>query len=1298
MVLHLTLAAAPGIPTPAAAWIADHSDAVCGLEAGCSAAPLAGWLRGRLVGVAFTVAGHSLASLTAGESPLVDGAVVVCAPEDASFPCREASRLPSLGLAVTAGPDAGRLFGLQRGTFTLGRHACALTIADPSLSRLHATLEVSDRAVLLRDAGSANGIVCGGKRAGQVVLAAGSDVWIGNSQLRLIVGSEPGEPFQPDADLAVPVPVAEKRPEPRTTMTLLLAGLPLIAGLALALLTGMWFFLVFSAMSLLAAAVPYAAGRRERRRYRAAVAAAAIADARRRRLAAPDAAALTVSLLRRSSPLAGSPTVDPPVRQPSPEHVWMRLGTASLPAHVGSAEAPVAEPPPLENVPLCVDLLAEHLLRFSGSASGLDGMLRSVLLQVAARAGGSALQVVCYALPEPVRSSARFLPGVELAERPAQLAELLSAGSGSAVLLVAGRHAEAARVLAGCGAPAAELWFGAPAGPGNRIEVSGAKGRLNRDGGNVRFSADLSSVLVLDRFARLAAAVFGKSPEPSGSMPAGCRLQAMLRPQPLAQRWSQGDHGPGLTAVLGAGAAGPLALDLAVHGPHVLVAGTTGSGKSELLRSLVLSLALTRSPGTVNFLLVDFKGGAGLGPLARLPHCAGLLTDLTLEAVNRALAWLQAEVRRRETLLAGLGLSDIAACRPGTLPRLVVVVDEFRMLGEDAPQALPELMRVATVGRALGIHLVLATQRPQGAVSSDIRANVTAMVALRTQNSAESRDLLDSPAAADIPVTARGRAYLRVGTGDAVLFQSASSSLPLAGPAPVFRTVDEWLRAEDGPATDHMEGTEQLEQLVTEAAGVADGLGLAGARQLLPALPAGLAVSDLAGDPHSLHTGESITIGLLDLPSRQRQETLRWRPERDGHLAVLGVEGGGHREFLRTLAAQVLGSPSERHCYVLDGDGSLGPASRAERTGAYVGPQDFERAARILRRLANEVASRLGRLATAPNPAGPAAGIPLVLLISGWGRWLGGFRSGRLGWAEDCVQDIARDGQATGVVLAVTGERELASSRFLPLLANRLHLPAGAGPETLMGWPRLPPMEPVPGRALVQGRIGSEGGVCQLVTDSVGTAPPAGTRTRPFRIEALPLTVPASALPRVWHGNPVIGVEGDELEPSTLPLPAGEVYVVLGPEGSGKTNLLAVLRQALDGLRPCSAPPDGVNVDGFWASHAPVARGTVLLVDDAAGLSARAQDAVAALVAAGASAVLAACAGPLLLPQVPLALQARAGGRGMVLSPRAGADADFFGVRLDDGWRPPGRAYRIGSGNAVPLQVAVATERAERHL
>ena len=130
--------------------------------------------------------------------------------------------------------------------------------------------------------------------------------------------------------------------------------------------------------------------------------------------------------------------------------------------------------------------------------------------------------------------------------------------------------------------------------------------------------------------------------------------------------------------------------------------------------------------------------------------------------------------------------------------------------------------------------------------------------------------------------------------------------------------------------------------------------------------------------------------------------------------------------------------------------------------------------------------------------------------------------------------------------------------------------------------------------------------------------------------------------------------------------------MVLGPEGSGKTNLWPSCNRRSTGCGPGRHRLTGADVDGFWARHAPVAPGTVLLVDDAANLGTRAQEAVAALVAAGAAAVAAARPGPLLLQQVPLALQARAGGRGMVLSPRSGAEADFFGVRLDDGWETAG--------------------------
>ena len=220
-----------------------------------------------------------------------------------------------------------------------------------------------------------------------------------------------------------------------------------------------------------------------------------------------------------------------------------------------------------------------------------------------------------------------------------------------------------------------------------------------------------------------------------------------------------------MQAVLGVAASGRFAVDLERDGPHLLIAGTTGSGKSELLQALVVGLAAQSPPGELTFLLIDYKGGSAFAECAALPHVVGLVTDLDDRLVGRVLASLDSEIRRRERVLAAAGARDRAALRAagGSMPRLVLVVDEFAALTNELSGFVPGLVGIAQRGRSLGLHLVLATQRPAGVVSPEIRANVAIRVALRMTSAADSVDVIDSADAATIDRRTPGRAYVRIG-------------------------------------------------------------------------------------------------------------------------------------------------------------------------------------------------------------------------------------------------------------------------------------------------------------------------------------------------------------------------------------------------------------------------------------------------------------------------------------------------------------------------------------------------------
>ena len=254
-------------------------------------------------------------------------------------------------------------------------------------------------------------------------------------------------------------------------------------------------------------------------------------------------------------------------------------------------------------------------------------------------------------------------------------------------------------------------------------------------------------------------------------------------PNAIIERWRAShsiiDRTPGhphrkipavpLSAIVGQGASEPMQLDLRLHGPHALVGGTTGAGKSEFLQAWVLGMAQSVSPDRLTFLFVDYKGGSAFEQCTDLPHTVGLVTDLSPYLVRRALTSLRAELHYRERLLNKKRAKDLVTLEksgdPDCPPSLVIVVDEFAALVNEVPEFIDGVVDVAQRGRSLGLHLILATQRPAGVIKDNLRANTNLRVALRMADTDDSQDVLGDAMAAHFPQNTPGRAAAKTGPG-----------------------------------------------------------------------------------------------------------------------------------------------------------------------------------------------------------------------------------------------------------------------------------------------------------------------------------------------------------------------------------------------------------------------------------------------------------------------------------------------------------------------------------------------------
>ena len=536
-------------------------------------------------------------------------------------------------------------------------------------------------------------------------------------------------------------------------------------------------------------------------------------------------------------------------------------------------------------------------------------------------------------------------------------------------------------------------------------------------------------------------------------------VEILDSPAAILERWQHSSGARALRAPVGRYEGGTLSIDMRADGPHGLVGGTTGAGKSEFLQALIAGLAASHGPDKINILLVDYKGGTAfgelvdqLGPDGRtewrgLHHTVGMITDLTPSLVRRALISLQAELHRRELILNHHRAKDLIemekAGHPDTPPSLLIVIDEFAALAKEVPEFVDGVVDIAQRGRSLGLHLLLATQKPGGVVTPNIQANTNLRVALRMASEDESSDVVNSPIAGHIDRSTPGRGVMRRGPSDLVAFQSAY--LGGVTSAEAEATIElgslalgsvQWRppALADPSAGQQRPGETDIKRLVKLINTAAQSAGHKPPRRpWLDPLPDLVDLWQLGGTADDTR----IPFGLADVPAHQTRRVAYFEPDKAGSLLIYGKGGSGKTVTLRTLAAS-FGLATNRarvHVYGLDFAGrGLEMLTPLPHVGTVIAGDDYERVTRLLANLKTEISRRADMFAAArastlteyrasSSHPGVAELARLVVLLDGYDNFLATYERVDRGQWADLVPRLVADGRAVGIHFVMTGTR-----------------------------------------------------------------------------------------------------------------------------------------------------------------------------------------------------------------------------------------------------------------------------------
>ena len=628
--------------------------------------------------------------------------------------------------------------------------------------------------------------------------------------------------------------------------------------------------------------------------------------------------------------------------------------------------------------------------------------------------------------------------------------------------------------------------------------------------------------------------------------------------------------------------------------------GTTGAGKSEFLQSWVLGMATAHSPSRVTFLFVDYKGGAAFADCLHLPHTVGLVTDLSPHLVRRALTSLRAELKYRERLLNHKKAKDLISLErtgdPECPPSLIIVVDEFAALAKDVPAFVDGMVDVAQRGRSLGLHLILATQRPAGVITPNLRANTNLRIALRMADESDSVDVIDSKLAAEFDPRMPGRGAVRTGPGRIALFQAGYAGGRTSDEPEPTRIDVETLTFGPGipweiPSIDREQQVD--ESGPTDIARIVQAVNDASARCEIPVprkpwLPELEATYDLSAVVDSLSVLDDgstrLPLGILDDPDNQAQHPVYFDPDASGNLAVFGTGGSGRSAVLRTLAVGASLLPAKTHIYGLDfGSAGLTMLDTLPTVGAVIDGADTERVVRLISRLTRTLderserysKARVGSITAYREATGDASDARILLLVDGMGSFRENFEASiPLMATYSRFSRLLTEGRAVGIHVILSAERSSAlPSALAASVGRRLVLRQAEESSYLaLGIPRdvLSPDSPA-GRAVFSGeedelQVAVPGGsaipaeqarsidelAAQLRRSGIEPAPP---------VQKLAAFVSASEVPDHVGGLPVLGISEADLQPMGFS-PVG-AFVVAGMPGSGRTTTLQWLSESL---------------------------------------------------------------------------------------------------------------------------------------